>query len=445
MAPLTQAIKGTQDVLPKQSGRWQYVERSLLDTARLHGFKEIRTPVFEHTELFNRSVGDTTDVVQKEMYTFDDNGGRSISLRPEGTAGAVRSYLEHGLHNEALPQKVCYVLSCYRYEKPQAGRLREFHQFGVECFGAGKPSADAEVISLAASAFENLGVRNLRLELNSIGCPDCRPKYTAALKEYFAAHTDTLCETCKSRLERNPMRILDCKSPVCSAIAQNAPTVLDFICDDCRDHFDGVGKHLNALGIDFTVNPKIVRGLDYYTRTVFEFISNDIGAQATVCGGGRYDNLVSQMGGQPTPALGFAVGLERLHMVMEAQGCEYPADATCDVYIAPMGEDAALLASQLCSKLRKEGFSAETDIVGRGLKAQMKFANKIGAKFTVVLGDDEVSTSRAKLKDMDTGVEVEVTLPDGLVSAVYDNAISNALTGLTDSLEGEAGELFAKL
>lgn len=441
MALITQAIKGTQDVLPKDSARWQYVERTLMENAKLYGFREIRTPVFEHTELFNRSVGDTTDVVQKEMYTFNDNGGRSISLRPEGTAGSVRAFLEHGLHNEALPQKVCYVLSCYRYEKPQAGRLREFHQFGVECFGADKPAADAEVIALAQGAFDTLGIRNLRLELNSIGCPECRPKYTAALKEYFAAHKGELCETCLSRLERNPMRILDCKSPICSKIAADAPTVLDFICDDCRDHFDGVGKHLNECGIEYTVNPHIVRGLDYYTRTVFEFISDDIGAQATVCGGGRYDGLIGQLGGQPTAALGFAMGLERLMMVMEAQGCSFPTDNPCDVYIAPMGEQASLMATRLCSMLHKEGFSAETDLVGRGLKAQMKFANKIGAKFTVVLGDDEIANSRAMLKNMSTGEQVEVNLPNGLLSAVYDSEIKGTLSSLTESLDGEMEEM----
>lgn len=442
MALMTQAIKGTQDVLPKDSARWQYIERKLMETARLYGFREMRTPVFEHTELFNRSVGDTTDVVQKEMYTFLDNGGRSISLRPEGTAGAVRAFLEHGLHNEALPQKVCYHLSCYRYEKPQAGRLREFHQFGVECFGAGSPAADAEVIALADSAFDALGIRGLSLELNSIGCPECRPKYTAALKEYFSAHADELCETCRGRLERNPMRILDCKSPICAGIAAGAPTVLDYICDDCREHFDGVGRHLAARGIRFSVNPRIVRGLDYYTRTVFEFVSHDIGAQATVCGGGRYDGLIEQMGGQPTPALGFAMGLERLMMVMEAQGCDFPAEKPCDVYLAPMGDAAALMATKLCGVLRDEGFSAETDLVGRGLKAQMKYANKLGAKFTVVLGDNELSDGRAKLKNMQTGEEMEVTLPEGLLSAVYDNEINGTLASLTDSLGNEMGELF---
>ncbi len=435
MALLTQAIKGAQDVLPNESGKWQYIESRLVETARLHGYREMRTPVFEHTELFNRSVGDTTDVVQKEMYTFNDNGGRSISLRPEGTAGTVRAYLEHGLHNEALPQKVCYVTSCYRYEKPQAGRLREFHQFGIECFGAGVPAADAEVIALAASAFDTLGVRNLSLEINSIGCPECRAKYTAALKDYFHANESELCGTCRDRLERNPMRILDCKSPVCSGIAADAPVVLDFICDDCRAHFEGVKSHLTALGIEYKINPHIVRGLDYYTRTVFEFVSNDLGAQSTVCGGGRYDGLIAQMGGQPTPALGFGMGLERLLMVMEAQGCAFPEDKRCEVYIAPMGDEASLLASKLCKALRDEGFIAQTDLVGRGLKAQMKYANKIGAHFTVVLGDDEVASGKARLKNMDSGEELEITLPDGLIGAVYDSAITATLGDIEESIK----------
>ena len=435
MALLTQAIRGTVDVLPNDSHRWQFVENTMLETARLFGFREIRTPVFEHTELFVRSVGDTTDVVQKEMYTFDDNGGRSITLRPEGTAGAVRAFLEHGLHNEALPQKVSYVTSCYRYEKPQAGRLREFHQFGVECFGAAEPQADAEIISLAAAAFEALGIKNLSLEINSIGCPECRAKFYDALREYFGSNQGELCETCKGRLERNPMRILDCKSPVCKKIAEGAPTVLDYICDDCRDHFEKTKSYLTAMGIEYTVNPTIVRGLDYYTRTVFEFVSGDLGAQSTVCGGGRYDGLVEQMGGPKTPALGFAVGLERLLMIMDAQKCEFPETKPCDVYIAPMGEKAAIMASKLAKMLRAEGFFAETDIVGRGLKAQMKYANKIGAKYTVVLGDDEIAAGKANLKCMETGEQTEVSLPDGLISAVYDLSINASLGQLTDALD----------
>ncbi len=437
MALTVHAIKGTQDVLPSQSGRWQYIERRLIETARLYGFRELRTPVFEHTELFNRSVGDTTDVVQKEMYTFDDNGGRSVSLRPEGTAGAVRAFLEHGLHNEALPAKICYVSGCYRYEKPQAGRLREFHQFGVECFGAPSPAADAEVIALAASAFDALGVRNLRLELNSIGCPACRPKYSQALKDYFTAHEAELCDTCRERLTRNPMRILDCKSPVCAAVAAKAPLVTDYLCEDCRAHQRGVEAHLNARGVAFINNPRIVRGLDYYTRTVFEFISSDLGAQATVCGGGRYDGLVEQMGGPSVPALGFGMGLERLLMVMEAQGCPFPEDKPCQVYLAPMGDAASLEATRLCGMLRDEGFSAETDLAGRGLKAQMKYANKLGARYTVVLGEQELADGKARLKNMGTGEEREVILPDGLLSALYDSEIEGALNDLNATLESD--------
>ena len=305
--------------------------------AALHGFGEVRTPVFEHTELFLRSVGDTTDVVEKQMYTFNDKGGRSITLRPEGTAGAVRAMLEHALYNDGLPVKLYYLTSCYRYEKPQAGRLREFHQFGVEMFGAAAPVADAEVICLAKSIFDRLGVKNLTLELNSIGCPECRAKFHQALKEYFEGYRDQLCETCLSRLERNPMRILDCKSPVCSKIAEGAPHILDYLCDDCREHFEGVQSYLKAAGVEFVINPTIVRGLDYYTRTVFEFVSNDLGAQSTVCGGGRYDGLTEQMGGKPMAGLGFGLGMERLMLVLEAQKirCPHPRPAR---YISPLWE-----------------------------------------------------------------------------------------------------------
>ena len=307
MSEINRAIKGTNDILPEESNKWQFVESKMLETALQFGFKEIRVPVFEHTEVFLRSVGDTTDVVQKEMYTFDDKGGRSITLRPELTAGVIRSAIEKGLVNGALPQKLCYIGGCYRYEKPQAGRLREFHQFGVECVGAAAPNADAEVISLAKSVLDNIGIKNISLEINSIGCPECRKEYHKALKEYFSANAENLCDTCKDRLDRNPMRILDCKSPVCKKIAENAPVVIDFLCEDCRDHFEKVKAHLEAMQIEYKVNPKIVRGLDYYTRTVFEFVSGDIGAQSTVCGGGRYDGLIGQMGGPNTPSLGFAM------------------------------------------------------------------------------------------------------------------------------------------
>lgn len=435
MAQINTAPRGTQDILPSASHQWQFVERKMLETAALFGFREIRIPVFEHTEVFTRSVGDTTDVVQKEMYTFEDKGGRSITLRPEMTAGTVRSAIEHGLIKDALPAKVCYIGSCYRYEKPQAGRLREFHQFGVECFGAAAPAADAEIIALARQVLGSLGIERLALEINSIGCPDCRAEYHKALKAYFEGHKDELCATCLDRLDRNPMRILDCKSPVCSAIAAKAPVMLDYLCDDCKTHFEGVKAHLNAAGISYTINPRIVRGLDYYTRTVFEFISTDIGAQATVCGGGRYDGLVGQMGGGELPSLGFAMGMERLLMVMEKAGLPFPPAKTPDVYIAPMGERAQILATTLCKSLRDEGFAAITDICGRSVKAQMKYANKIGASYSLVLGDSEVDSGAAKLKDMQTGEETEIKLPDGLVTAIYDKNIKGAFNDLTDSID----------
>ncbi len=412
MALVTKAIKGTQDVLPAASHENQYVEQTMLRIADRYGFHEIRTPVFEHTELFQRGVGDTTDVVQKEMYTFEDKGGRSITLRPEGTAGAVRSFLEHGLFNEALPQKVSYLTSCYRYEKPQAGRLREFHQFGVECLGASEPPADAELIGLAQTIFETLGVEGLSLEINSIGCPACRKEYHAALKAYFESRREELCPTCLDRLDKNPMRILDCKSPVCSRIAADAPVVLDYLCDDCRRHFDAVQKHLDAMGIAYTVNPRIVRGLDYYTRTVFEFVSTDIGAQGTVCGGGRYDGLVEELGGTHVPSLGFALGIERLLLVMRGQGIEFPKPDPCMLYIATMGERAALEASSIAQSLRASDFPVEIDTCGRSLKAQMKYAGKLGAQYTVVLGDNEIDAGVYTLKNMQTGEEKQIAADD---------------------------------
>ncbi|MBQ4370659.1 MAG: histidine--tRNA ligase, partial [Oscillospiraceae bacterium] len=304
MALLTTAPRGTKDVIPSESYKWHYVENIARKTAEDFGFSEIRFPAFEHTELFLRGIGGTTDVVQKEMYTFEDKGGRSISLRPEGTASVVRSCLENSVFAGGLPVKAYYICPNFRYEKPQAGRLREHHQFGVECFGSAEPSADAEVIALAKIYLERLGLRNLSLEINSIGCPECRPAYHAALREYFSAREDELCETCRGRLERNPMRILDCKSEICKSIAAGAPVMLDYLCDDCRAHFERLKGYLDGMDIKYTVNPQIVRGLDYYTRTVFEFVSTQVGSQGTVCGGGRYDGLVSELGGQAIPGLG---------------------------------------------------------------------------------------------------------------------------------------------
>ena len=429
MALITKAIKGTKDVLPKDVHKNQYIEATALDIASKFGYKEIRTPVFEHTELFQRGVGDTTDVVQKEMYTFDDKGGRSITLRPEGTAGAVRSYLENGLCNEALPQKVCYLTSCYRYEKPQAGRLREFHQFGVECFGSASPLADAEIIALAKSLFDTLGVKDLSLEINSIGCPTCRAEYHNALKEYFSSRKDELCDTCKSRLDRNPMRILDCKSPICHEIAEGAPVVIDYLCDECKEHFENVQKYLKAQNIEYTINPQIVRGLDYYTKTVFEFVSNSIGAQGTVCGGGRYDGLVEELGGQHTPSLGCAIGIERLMLLMEAQGCEFPEAEKPDLFIVALGEKATLKAVEIAKDMREEGFSALLDLNQRSVRAQMKYADKLGAKFNVVIGDNEVEAKTAKLKNMQTGEETEINL-DTFVSGFYSISLNEQLADL---------------
>ncbi|MBQ3547472.1 MAG: histidine--tRNA ligase [Clostridia bacterium] len=433
MSEINRAIKGTNDVLPQDSQKWQFVEGKMLETARMYGFEEIRVPVFEHTEVFKRSVGDTTDVVQKEMYTFDDKGGRSITLRPELTAGVVRSAIEKGLVQGALPLKVCYIGGCYRYEKPQAGRLREFHQFGVECFGAASPNADAEVIMLAKQVLDSVGIEKISLEINSIGCPECRKNYQAALKQYFSENLDTLCATCKERLDRNPMRILDCKSPVCSDLAKNAPVVIDYLCDDCKSHFGGVKKHLDAAGIKYTVNPHIVRGLDYYTRTVFEFVSGDIGAQSTVCGGGRYDGLVNQMGGPSVPALGFGMGIERLMLVLDAQKTELPKINTCELYIATMGEAASLKASELCALLRADGFKVQTDITSRGLKAQMKFADKIGATFTMVLGDSEIDSGSARLKNMQSGEETTVKLSN-ISDELFAALNKSALDSLTEAL-----------
>lgn len=429
MALITKAIKGTKDVLPNEVYKNQYIEATALGVAEQFGYKEIRTPVFEHTELFQRGVGDTTDVVQKEMYTFDDKGGRSITLRPEGTAGAVRSYLENGLCNEALPQKVCYLTSCYRYEKPQAGRLREFHQFGVECFGTASPLADAEIIALAKSVFDNLGVKDLSLEINSIGCPACRAEYHKALKAYFESRKDELCETCKDRLDRNPMRILDCKSPVCSEIAKDAPVVIDYLCDECKEHFDKVQQYLKAQNIEYTINPKIVRGLDYYTKTVFEFVSSSIGAQGTVCGGGRYDGLVEELGGQHTASLGFGMGLERLMLLMDAQNCPYPEENKADLFIVALGEKATLKALEISKDMRAEGFGCLLDLNQRSVRAQMKYANKLGAKFNLVIGDDEVESGIAKLKNMATGEESEIALAT-FVNGFYNISLSEQLADL---------------
>ena len=398
---MIKAPRGTADILPSDIYKWDYIEKTAKDTARCFGFSEIKTPVFEQTDLFLRGVGDTTDVVQKEMYTFSDKADRSITLRPEGTASAARAYLEHSLYALPAPVKLFYNIACYRYEKPQAGRMREFHQFGAEMYGNADAAADAEIIAFAAAIFKNLGVSSLSLNINSIGCKECRKKYNVALTKYLTENSENLCETCHERLKKNPMRVLDCKSPVCKETAAGAPSILDYICGDCRTHFEKVQKGLRNMGVEFSVDPSIVRGLDYYTRTVFEFVSTTIGAQGTVCGGGRYDNLIESIGGKPTPGIGFAMGLERILLVMESIGAHFPESPKPDIYIAALGQFE--FAEKLVAQLRNLGIWAERDISERSLKVQMKNADRCGAKYSMVLGDDEVLKGKAAVKNMKSG------------------------------------------
>jgi histidyl-tRNA synthetase len=403
MALLTGAPRGTKDVLPSQSYKWQYVESVLRRAARDFGFSEIRIPTIEHTELFLRGVGDTTDVVQKEMYTFLDKGGRSITLRPEITASVMRSFLENTLYASGLPVKVWCMAPNFRYEKPQAGRLREHHQFDVEVLGAAGPETDAEVIGIADTYIKRLGIKGVKLFINSIGCPDCRPGYHAALKEYFESRKDKLCPTCHERLERNPLRVLDCKDPGCAEVAKDAPHTVDYLCPECQAHFEGLKRNLTDMGIAYAVDTRIVRGLDYYTRTVFEFVTDCIGAQGTVCGGGRYDGLAEALGGQPMPGIGFGSGMERLLLVMEASGAFFPENPGCDLFVAYIGDEASRFSLKLTHELRLLGVSAERDTTGRSLKAQMKYADRIGAKRCVVIGGEELSSGVSPIKNMATG------------------------------------------
>ena len=436
MATLIKRPNGTEDVLPSNVHKWHTVEKIARETAENFGFSEIRFPTFENTDLFLRSVGETTDVVQKEMYTVMAKETK-YTLRPEGTAGTIRAMLQNGLLNEALPQRVYYITSCFRHERPQAGRLREFHQFGLEMAGSKAPCADAEVISLVKTLLDRFGLKNIELNINSIGCPTCRAKYYDALRNYFEPHKAELCETCQSRFEKNPMRILDCKSPEDQALAKDAPVIIDYLCDECREHFDKLKGYLEKLGIEYKVNPKIVRGLDYYTKTVFEFVSNDIGAQGTVCGGGRYDGLIEQLGGKPTPALGFGMGIERLLLVMEKQGCDFITPKKCDLYFATMGDAALEKAMSVARELREYGYHVEYDLMERGLKAQMKYANKIGAAFTVVIGDNELADGKVKVKEMESGKETPLPLDDkfcGLFDSIYVDKMMKEIEEASENL-----------
>lgn len=409
---LTKAPKGTKDILPEASPKWRYVEEKFREVCRRYGLEEIRTPIFEHTELFQRGVGDTTDIVQKEMYIFEDHAGRSISLKPEGTAGVVRSYIENKIYAGTKPAKVYYETPCFRYERPQAGRLREFHQFGVEVFGASSMMADAEVITLAMDFLKSVGVGGLELRINSIGCPECRSNYRKALQDYLRPHFDELCEDCKGRFERNPMRIIDCKVPRCGEIAKDAPRMLDYLCEDCSSSFEELKSNLKASGVEFTVDPGIVRGLDYYTKTAFEIVTNTIGAQGTVCGGGRYDNLVEELDGPATPGIGFGLGIERLLIVMEATGAYLPDAEKTDVFIAFIGDAAKAEAQKLARELRNEGLRVMIDVAERNVKGQFKYSDRVNSRFTATIGDDELASGCVSLKNMETGEQKLVSEAD---------------------------------
>ena len=401
---------GTNDILPGYTEKWQYIESVARETAALYGFGEIRFPTIEYTELFQRGVGDTTDVVQKEMYTFDDREeGRSISLRPEGTASVARSVIENGLYGGTMPLRLYYIINCFRHEKPQAGRYREFYQFGVELFGATSAAADAQIIALGAAFLRRLGLPFI-LRLNSIGCKKCRADYQRALVEYFSAHRDKLCDSCKTRLERNPLRLLDCKSEICSEIAKDAPKTTDYLCDDCAQHYNELLATLDGMGIEYVSDPKIVRGLDYYSRTVFEYQFTGIGAQNALGGGGRYDGLIESVGGPSLPGIGFAMGINRLILAMEQTGASYPEQPKPTLYIAALGAPAMRRAAVLAQQLREQGVRAESDIVGRSLKAPMKYAGKSGFRYTLMIGDSELETGRAFLRNMEQSEQTEIEI-----------------------------------
>lgn len=404
--------KGTKDMMPEEAYKWHFVETKWKEICDKYGFKEIRTPMFEHTELFNRGIGDTTDVVQKEMYSFNDHGNRNITLKPEGTSPAVRAFIEHKLYAEVQPIKIYYDIPCFRYEKPQSGRLRQFHQFGIETFGTPNMMADAEIICLGYEFLTGMGIKDITLEINSVGCPECRAKHRAALKEFLLPKYDELCDTCKSRFDKNPMRILDCKSPIDQALVEGAPMMIDYLCDECKKDFEELQSNLDSFGIEYVVNPKIVRGLDYYTKTAFEFVTNSLGAQGTVCGGGRYDNLVEEVGGPPIPGVGFGLGKERLLMLMEANGAEIPQPNGVDVFIAILGENAKSTGLKLLRKLRQAGFKAEIDTLGRNLKGQFKYSDRLKSKYTVVIGDNEVQDGVVQLKDMSKSEQRTVKLEE---------------------------------
>ncbi len=408
MAMEMQAPKGTKDMSPKDAYKWQYIENTFRNIAKTYGIREIRTPIFEYTELFLRGVGDTTDIVQKEMYTFKDKGDRSITLKPEGTASVVRAFVENRLFNDAQPTKLYYITPAFRYENVQKGRLRQFHQCGLEVFGSKEPSIDAEVIAVAMDTLKSLGLKSLSLSINNLGCSNCRPKYNEALKIFLAENYDNLCDNCKTRFEKNPMRILDCKEKKCQEIVKNSPVILDYMCEECETHFTSVKEYLDILNIPYEIDPGIVRGLDYYTKTIFEILTPDF----TVCGGGRYDKLIEELGGPDMPAVGFGMGIERLIMTLEKEGIEIPSEILFDLYIGAIGEEEKKYAFKLASDLRALGVKCEINHMGRSVKSEMKFANKLGAAFTAIIGGDELTSKKVNLKRMSDGEIFEVSLED---------------------------------
>ena len=410
---LTKAPRGTKDITPKDAYKWNYVENKFREICSLFGYEEMRTPIFEHTELFKRSVGDTTDIVQKEMYSFTDKGERDITLKPEGTAGVVRAFIENKLYADTQPTKLFYITPCFRYERPQAGRQRQFHQFGIEALGSDKPSLDAEVIALAVQFFNEVGLKDLAVSINSVGCPTCRAEYNAKLKEYLDAKSDVLCETCLDRKDKNPMRVIDCKNPNCKENLNDIPFMVDHICDDCKDHFEKLQSYLKEMDINFVVDRSIVRGLDYYKKTAFEIISNDIGSQSTVCGGGRYDGLVEQLGGpKGVSGIGFGLGVERLLLTMENNNIEIENPYATDIFIVTIGDEAKTKSFKLLKDLRTNHISAENDHLDRSVKAQFKYSDKINAKFTIVIGDDELANDTATLKNMSTSEQTTIKLSE---------------------------------
>jgi histidyl-tRNA synthetase len=424
---LTQAPKGTKDILPNNIHKWNFVEDTFRALCGRRGFSEIRTPVFEYTELFSRGVGDSTDIVEKQMYSFADYDGRGLTLRPEGTASVARAFLEHKLYAEPQPTKLAYEISCYRHERPQKGRQREFHQFGVEYFGSADMLADAEVIALAADFFAELSVKSVALSINSIGCPACKGGHREALRAFLLPKREALCDTCKTRMDRNPLRVLDCKSPVCGELVKGAPPMLDYLCDACKADFEALRRNLRAQDIAFEIDARLVRGLDYYTKTAFEFTSDAIGAQGTVCGGGRYDHLIEELGGPPTPGVGFGLGIERLLLLMEAEGVIVPPPAGADAYIAFLGEEAKAAGLALLRRLRAAGLRAEMDGPAQNLKGQLKRADRLGARYAIVIGEDELKADAVVLKDMVSGEQRRVAaagLPEALATAGRDTPVS---------------------